>query len=112
MSTTPEGRVKKKLDAMLKAEGVWFFSPQAGPYGRAGIPDRIACANGTFIGIEAKADASKTPTKLQELCGEAIITSGGHWFLVYDNETIEQVRAFIRASCRREQGPDPKVEGS
>jgi len=97
---TPENRVKKMLDTMLKQERVWFFSPQSGPYGHAGIPDRVACVFGRFIGIECKADASKKPTALQELCADRIRTAGGAWFLVYDTDTIEKVREHIH-DCRR-----------
>jgi len=98
--STPENRIKKQLDTMLKEERVWFFPPQSGPYGHAGIPDRVACVLGRFVGIECKADASNKPTALQELCAERIRASGGAWFLVYDTDTIEQVRGFIH-DCRR-----------
>ena len=92
---TPEGAIKKALDTMLKVERVWYFAPQAGPYGHAGIPDRIACVFGSFVGIECKADGSKKPTALQELCAKRIRESGGEWFLVYDKETIDKVRQYI-----------------
>ena len=32
MATTPEGRVKNRLKAMLK-HSVWFYMPQAGAFG-------------------------------------------------------------------------------
>ena len=48
---TPEGRIKAALDRMLKAERVWFYPPQAGPFGSAGIPDRVAIVAGIFVGI-------------------------------------------------------------
>ena len=93
--TTPEGVVKRKLDRMLSQVGVWYFSPQAGPHGRAGIPDRIACAHGRFIGIEAKADATKSPTRLQKSCMSQIEAAGGTCFVVYDDDTIEVVRRYL-----------------
>ena len=102
--STPENRIKKQLDTMLKEERVWFFPPQSGPYGHAGIPDRVACVLGRFVGIECKADASNKPTALQELCAERIRASGGAWFLVYDTDTIEQVRGFIHDCRRASQG--------
>lgn len=97
MATTPEGRIKRKLDTMLKDEGVWFYSPQAGPFGRAGIPDRVACVNGLFLGIECKADKTKKPTALQTKCMEDIEKiGGGTCFVVYDDATTEAVRDWIR----------------
>jgi|TARA_E500000331_G_C17266777_1_gene717468 hypothetical protein len=98
MATTPEGRVKKALDKMLKEEGVWSYSPQAGPFGSAGIPDRVAIVSGRFVGIEAKANNKKKPTPLQLRCMSDIEDAGGKCFVVCDAETIATVRRFIRAS--------------
>jgi len=93
---TPEGKIKKKLDKMLKGKpGVWSFPPQAGPFGSAGIPDRIVCANGKFIGIEAKATANLKPTALQQQCMDKIEAAGGKCFVVYDDETIKLVEDWI-----------------
>ena len=107
MATTPEGKIKARLDKMLKELGVWFFSPQAGPFGKAGIPDRIAVVNGIFVGIECRANKSKKPTALQMKCLKDIANAGGKSFVVYDNETIEEVRTYIgeqNASSRRPTG--------
>jgi hypothetical protein len=92
---TPEGKVKAKVDRLLVQSGVWFFSPQAGPYGRAGIPDRIACVDGRFVGIEVKADGTKKPTRLQVQCMEKIEASGGRCFVVYNDDTLEQLKTYI-----------------
>jgi Holliday junction resolvase len=96
MSNTPEGKIKRKLDRVLKQEGVWFFNPQAGPFGRAGIPDKIACIGGKFVGIECKADKTKKPTPLQIKAMKEIEMAGGKCFLVYDDTTIEEVRDYIK----------------
>lgn len=96
MSNTPEGKIKRKLDKVLKQEGVWFFNPQAGPFGRAGIPDKIACIGGKFVGIECKADKTKKPTPLQIKAMKEIEMAGGKCFLVYDDTTIEEVRDYIK----------------
>jgi len=99
MATTPEGKIKNKLDKMLKSEKVWFYSPQAGPFGRAGVPDRVAILEGQFIGIECKADRTKKPTALQLKCMKEIEMAGGKCFVVYDDETINEVREYIN-DCR------------
>jgi hypothetical protein len=92
---TPEGKVKKKVTAVLKEFGVWYFFPAANGYGSAGIPDIIAIVNGTFVGIEVKADPTKKPTPLQVRCGEQIQQAGGEWFLIRSDEDCEQLRAFL-----------------
>ena len=93
--STPEGKVKQKLDKALKLFGVWFYSPQGGPFGKAGIPDRVAIVRGRFVGIECKADKSKKPTALQTKTMKEIEMNGGKCFLVYDNETIQEVVLYI-----------------
>ena len=98
MATTPEGKIKTKLDKMLKYEKVWYYSPQAGPFGRAGVPDRVAILGGQFIGIECKADRSKKPTALQLKCMQEIEDAGGKCFVVCDDESIEQVREYINGN--------------
>jgi len=98
MATTPEGKIKNKLDKMLKYEKVWYYSPQAGPFGRAGVPDRVAILGGQFIGIECKADRSKKPTALQLKCMQEIEYAGGKCFVVCDDESIEQVREYINGN--------------
>jgi hypothetical protein len=98
MATTPEGKIKNKLDKMLKYEKVWYYSPQAGPFGRAGVPDRVAILGGQFLGIECKADRSKKPTALQLKCMQEIEEAGGKCFVVCDDESIEQVREYINGN--------------
>lgn len=98
MGMTPEGKVKKKFDKMLKDKhGLWRYSPQAGPFGSAGVPDRLLCVRGHLIGVEAKADYSKKPTALQKKCMADIERAGGKCFVVYDDETIKIVEDYIDA---------------
>jgi len=110
MAATPEGRIKARLDKMLKAEGVWYYCPQAGPHGVAGIPDRVAVVAGLFVGVECKADKTKKPTALQMKCMRDIEAAGGKCFLVYDNETIEEVREYIRDRFSQSQGAGAQAE--
>jgi hypothetical protein len=96
--STPEGKVKAKIDKLLKSYQVWFYSPQAGPFGRSGIPDRVAIVNGRFIGIEAKADRTKKPTKLQDHCMSEIEHAGGKCFVVFDDDTLRKLEDYLVAS--------------
>ena len=65
MATTPEGVVKKKVVAILKARKCYYFLPMTHGYGKSGVFDIVACYKGQFIGIECKADATKKMTALQ-----------------------------------------------
>lgn len=92
---TPEGKIKRLVDAGLKKRKVWYFCPQAGPYGVRGIPDRIAIVNGQFLGIECKADATKKLTPLQARCRDDIKAAGGIYRLVCDDESARQLFVLI-----------------
>ena len=75
---TPEKKVKRKIVALLKTYNAYYFFPTTGGYGRSGVPDIIACMDGFFIGIEAKADMKKNkPTALQQMNLQAIKEAGG-----------------------------------
>lgn len=95
MSSTPEGKVKARVDKLFKEFGVWYYSPQAGPFGSSGIPDRVAIVKGLFVGVECKADRSKKPTALQEKCMRDIEAAGGRCFVVCDSESLLSLREFI-----------------
>lgn len=100
MATTPEGKVKDKVRAMLKAHKVWYFLPGNNGMGTSGIPDFVCCVSGRFIGIECKAGAGKRPTDLQMMQASRIEVAGGRWFLVYDDASLAEAEAVIVATKR------------
>jgi hypothetical protein len=97
-AATPEGRVKKHLTEILRRHKVWYFFPGNNGFGKSGLPDIIAIVRGRFVGIEVKADKTKKPTALQWKTGRDIKEAGGMWFLVYDDDTMGIVEAYICAS--------------
>jgi Holliday junction resolvase len=93
MAATPEGRVKKQVVEVLKREGVYYFYPVTGGFGRSGVPDIICCLNGRFFGIECKAGTNK-PTALQEAEMARIRLAGGKTLVV--NETnLNEVKELV-----------------
>jgi Holliday junction resolvase len=94
MVATPEKKVKDKVKAVLDSEGVYYFMPPANGYGRAGIPDIIACVNGLFFAIETKANGNK-PTALQIREIEAIRRNNGV-AVVVDETNWDMVRPLLR----------------
>ena len=95
MTTTPEGRVKAKVKALLNKYNIYHFMPATGGYGRSGIPDIIACMHGKFLAIECKAGSGKlTALQIREL--ERIEKAGGIAYVV--NETsLEPLEGALRA---------------
>jgi len=100
---TPEGKVKAAVRKILDAEGVYYFSPAANGYGRAGIPDIICCVQGFFLAIELKANKGKT-TALQDREIAAINAQGGQAMVVNENninevkENIQWIKANFKKS--------------
>lgn len=93
---TPEGKIKRKVKAVLNEFGIWHFFPGNNGMGRSGIPDVICIVRGQFVGIECKADPTKVPTLLQVRCGEEIKTAGGRWVLVRSDDDVVALKTFLR----------------
>jgi len=97
MADTPEAKMKKKVDKVLKEAGVWYFAPQSGIYGRSGIPDRIACVNGRMRGIEVKAAGGKYKvTPLQEKTMADMVKAGAHCVVVDSDEGVANFRTWLK----------------
>lgn len=93
MPMTPEAKVKKKVVALLKTAGAYYFYPVTGGYGGSGVPDIIVCHRGRFIGIECKAGKNK-PTPLQEKNLKDITAAGGV-SLVINEDNIDTVQSVL-----------------
>lgn len=81
---TPESKVKDKIHRVLKAVGAYAVNYIGGQYAKAGTPDILACINGRFIGIEAKAGSNK-PTMLQIHALRQIDGAGGLALVINEN---------------------------
>lgn len=89
---TPEGRVKKAIKELLKARGIYYYMPVSNGMGRVGAPDILACWNGRWLAIEAKAPGKRnntTPNQKRELA--AIAAAGGIAIVVDDISQVEEV---------------------
>jgi len=84
MAATPEKKVKARVEAMLKAKGVYYFFPATHGYGRSGVPDIIACDRGRFLAIECKAAGGKL-TALQEREITRIRVEGGVALVIHED---------------------------
>ena len=62
-------------------------------YGSSGVPDFLACHDGHFVGIEAKAGKGKT-TALQEDNLQRIRDSGGV-SLVINETNLHELEAYL-----------------
>lgn len=88
MAQTPEWKVKKAVRLLLDRLGAYHFMPPANGFGRAGIPDIIACIDGHFIAIECKAGKGTT-TALQDRELNAILNAGGTTYIARESNLDE-----------------------
>lgn len=94
MAATPEKLVKNKIKVILQDGGVYYAMPIGSGYGNAGVPDFLACVNGRFLAVEAKAGKGKT-TALQDAHLEKIKAAGGVTMVV--NElNLDQLKETIK----------------
>ena len=84
MAQTPEAKVKAHIHAALKAAGAYAVNYIGGQYANNGTPDILACLDGRFIGIEAKAGRGK-PTALQVRSLRQIHEAGGLALCINEN---------------------------
>jgi Holliday junction resolvase len=88
MAATPESKVKKQIRKILDTTRTYYAMPIGTGYGSSGVPDFLACHEGHFIGIEAKAGKGKT-TALQEDNMRRIRESGGTTIVVNEDNLNE-----------------------
>ena len=90
---TPEGKVKKKVRAVLDQMEVYHFPPFSGGYGRSGVPDIVACIDSVFVGIECKAGKGKL-TEIQKHNLQQIEQCGGI-ALVINEENVDELKDIL-----------------
>jgi len=94
MAATPESKVKKRVREVLDKLDIYHFMPPANGFGRAGIPDIIACMDGHFIAIECKAGKGTT-TALQDRELDRIHNAGGTTYIARESN-IDELQQILR----------------
>lgn len=82
---TPESKVKAGVKKWLDARGIWHTSPIGTVFGKAGVPDILACWNGRFLAIECKAPGKRNNTTALQKHQLASIMAAGGMAIVVDN---------------------------
>lgn len=95
---TPEGKIKKKVKALLDATpGLYYDMPVPGGFGRSGL-DFNGCHRGRAFYIETK-DAGKDLTPRQKYCALRMLASGAVVFVVSDEMGLWALSAFLVRNC-------------
>lgn len=90
---TPEGRVKEKVKAALKAHGAYYHMPVQNGLGAPSL-DFIGCHQGLYFGIETKA-ADKQPTPRQRITMDSIEKSRGKTFLINEATGVDYLLDWL-----------------
>lgn len=91
-----ESQFQAKVIKCLKEQNVWYVKYWAGSkYTKEGIPDILACIDGTFHGIELKTDTG-TPSVLQLYNIKQIQNAGGEAYILRPKDFEEwKARWFL-----------------
>jgi hypothetical protein len=94
---TPEGKIKNKIKTLLDSYGskLYYYMPVPIGYGKRTL-DYLGCAHGEFFAIEAKRPGAK-PTPLQSGTIVDILNAGGAPFVVYDDDTLADLKSWLDA---------------
>lgn len=76
-SNLKEKAVENKIKKWLKDKGYWFFKVHGSIFQPSGIPDILACINGTFVAIEVKRSKGGVVSPLQKAQIAKIKENGG-----------------------------------
>lgn len=91
--TTPEGKVKARIDGLLSRYEAKWLNPATWGMGASGEADKIACVYGHYIGIEAKAGKNQ-PTELQRKALRETVAAGGS-ACVINEETLLDLEIML-----------------
>lgn len=89
-----ENKIKNFISTLPHS---WHYKHHATGFGRAGIPDIIACINGRFVAIEVKASKGKA-SPLQERNIKLINEAGGYGCIVKPDDFEELQSILIKIS--------------
>jgi hypothetical protein len=90
---TPEGKIKKKVTAVLKKHGCYYFMPVQTGFGKKTL-DYLICHGGYFFAVETKAPG-KSPTALQQATIREIKAAGGTSFVIDSEEGANLLDRFL-----------------
>jgi hypothetical protein len=91
--STPEGKVKAKVKALLKRFNLYSHWPVLNGMGEPTL-DCIVCAWGRFLAIETKAPG-KQPTPRQQITMANMRAAGAFVFVVANDDDLNVLEAYL-----------------
>lgn len=97
MATTPEGKIKAKVSALLRATPqTYYFMPVQNGMGMATL-DYIGAHHGLAFAVETKAPGKK-PTPRQEITIAKMREAGIRVFIVDGDESLKELKVWLNDS--------------
>jgi len=93
---TPEGKVKRRVIALLKRHKAYYHMPVQTGFGSPAL-DFHVCSAGRYAGIETKA-AGNTLTDRQLAIADEIRAAGGRVFVVTDYDGMRELGDWLEAT--------------
>ena len=96
--STPEGKVKRKVSALLAEYGerVYTYMPVPGGFGAPSL-DYLCCVQGKFLAIETKAP-DKKPTGRQGNTIREMRNAGATVFVIIGDDGLSELKAWLQAN--------------
>lgn len=76
MTTQPETRIHREIQAAVRARGAFVFKVHGSETMMAGLPDLIMCYRGFFVGLEVKTPTGKVSRRQRYVMRRIIEAQG------------------------------------
>ena len=97
-----EASVVKRVKTLLEERGAWLVKYHGGRWGRAGVPDILACYRGRFLAVECKQPGNEAGvTPLQEVEMKRIRRAGGLVTVASSTEPVEALLDQVDTTFRQ-----------
>lgn len=107
---TPEGRIKAKVDALLKQYGVYYLKPVQNGMGAPAVDYHCIALGHGFV-IETKAPGQHL-TPRQQATFNRVAAAGGSTFVVSDDVTLDALEAWLIFITHLKEHPyDQSING-
>lgn len=106
MASTPEVKVKKRIDAQIeRVPYTMRIKPIGGQFSEPGVSDYVLCSSGLFVAIEAKSvEKDPYPTELQKKFLRRTINNQG-LVAVVDETNVDGLAAWLTEAVNNPDSP-------
>ncbi len=98
--TTPEGKVKARVNKALKTlPRCWKFMPVQMGLGAPAL-DYLICVNGNFVAIETKAPGKKLSPRQEQTVNAICAARGAVYVIDGTDDDINRMMVFLSSLCK------------